>query len=129
MGTAQLLAIGDPKVFQFDHAMDSRNWIGVWETERVGYSAIPYLIGNFYADPLHDTPQWRLWHQQSHWDTVYRPSKPMGPFSTPVGQPLWMSGPSEPKQRDWWIFANHQEHYLVAQNQAQNTWDLYFPFW
>jgi hypothetical protein len=129
MSAAQLLHIGDPKVFQFDHAMSHRPWIGVWETERQGYSTIPYLTGTFYKDPLHDTPDWRLWHQQAHWDTFYRPSKPMGPFGTPSGQILWMSGPSDPKQAAWWVFLNHQEHHLAEADLANGQYDQYYPYW
>jgi hypothetical protein len=129
MATSGLMYIGDPKVFSFDHAMNHRPWIGVWGPERQSYSTIPYLLGRFYKDPLHDEPQWRLWHQTAHWDTVYRPSNPAGPFSTPVGQPLWLSGPSEPNQTKWWLFMNWQEHVLVEANQAQNQNDFYYPYW
>lgn len=126
--TSRLLYVGDPVVYGFEHAMDHRLWIGLRGDDRSGYSIIPYWIGQRYGDELHDVPEWRLNHQVAHWDALYPPADPMGPFSAPVGQVLWMSGPSDPTAK-WWEFANHQEHYLAAQNIAENQFTLYYPFW
>ena len=130
MSTAQLLEISDPVTYGFDHAMNHRPWIGVWSSERQGYAQIPYWVGQRYGDPVHDTPEWRLRHAQAHWDTLYAPADPVGPFSAPVGQNLWWTGPSsKPDQSKWWVFANWQEHVLVEQNMAKNQYELFFPFW
>lgn len=131
MTEATLLEInGDGRVWTFEHAMAHRPWVGTWTLEyRGNYSAVPYLIGNHYKEPLPDTDDWRLWHQQSHWDSLNAPPSPMGPFTAPVTQVLWMSGPSDPDQRKWWTFANFQEHTLASQNIAQNAFPLAYPFW
>jgi hypothetical protein len=126
----QLLQYTDPVIFSFEHAMNSRPWIGVWSDKRRGYSGIPYWIGHHYADPVHDTPEWRLIHAQSHTDTLYAPPDPIGPFTAPVPKVLDLSGPTAaPESAAWWVFNNWNEHYLTEQNMAQNQWQLYFPFW
>lgn len=125
MPISRLLYYGDPATFQFEHAMDHRPWIGVWESERQGYTSIPYFID------APDSPAWRLNHQQAHWDTVYAPPKPTGPFAAPIGQDLLINGPTGPTSNaaTWWTFANHAEHYAVSRTMAENEWDFYYPFW
>jgi hypothetical protein len=130
VSTATLLTYpSDPRAqswWAFDHAQNHKPWVGVWQTERLGYSTIPYRIGNFWKDS--DNPSWRLNHWQAHCDTVSRQSRPMGPFTAPIGQDLLHSGPTDPVNGKSWVFANHVEHKLVEDNQATNGWPFFYPF-
>jgi hypothetical protein len=130
MSTATLLTYPtDPRAqswWSFEHGQTHKPWIAVWETERAGYTTIPYLVGNAWANP--DNPSWRLNHSFAHKDTVSRESRPMGPFTSPIGQDLLHTGPTDPTNGKFWVFANHVEHKLVEDNQATNGWPFYYPF-
>jgi hypothetical protein len=113
--------------FDFEHAQDHRTWLSVWGNNRVGLSTLPYWLPN---SGLPDKTDWRLRHQQAHNDTLFKPASPIGPFSAPIGQNIRESGPTDPdKMRAaFWTFANHHEHFLVADNIAQNQPQIFYPF-
>lgn len=138
MSRANLLHMGDTPaqqaVFAFEHAMAHRNAFGVMSPLN-RFSVLPYFI-----DPMRkDAPaqKWNLNHQQAHNDALqHLPSE----FGSPtvglfIGQNLIDTDLNDPRQRQWWIFQNHQEHYIGGNTILPNVnfpppapqW--VFPFW
>jgi hypothetical protein len=139
MARVSLLHMGDGlgqrAAFEFEHAMAHRNALGVM-SPLTRFSVIPYLI-----DPMQHgnrpAGKWSLNHQQAHDDALrYLPSQ----FGSAdrglyIGQDLVDSNLDNPRQRTWWIFQNHMEHYIGGSTIIPNVpipppapqW--VYPFW
>ena len=103
---ASLLNMVDPLAFQFDHEMAHRYW--QQEQGPTGLQA-PYFV---MPEPYND--DWKLRHQYAHLDALSPapPPTPLGKFGPPIPQNLTDVNLADPNQRDWWIFANHMEHWV-----------------
>ena len=127
MGTETLLHLGDGlgqrANFQFDHAMSHRT---IWGhmAPLTGYSALPYFL-----DPLNNIPPWHREHQQAHDDFLSALPAAYGweIFAMQAPQPnLIDTNLDKPEQRTWWLFVNHQAHY-VAETTLSGT--STYQFW
>jgi hypothetical protein len=123
MSTANLLVMPDETnerslaAFQFDHAMAHRAYFAVM-APLTRFSAIPYFVEPVLAPPPpYAAGMWMLKHQQAHTDfTNSLPPNYMAPkvgFGIQSNQPMVDSDLSDPENRAWFTFVNHQEHYLA----------------
>lgn len=131
MSIATLLIKTDEATFAFEHAMATRNYLGVmWPLTQ--FSVLPYLI-----DPEYDTQEpatkWHLNHQQAHNDVLatlpaYREAEVhIGAYN---GQILSESDLSNQDELTWWTFANEREHYVLNDTLLPiEVTEWRFPFW
>lgn len=111
MSRVVLLNSRDPW-FAFDHAMAHRNGLGVMAPlDR--FSVVPYLL-----DPMSDISipggSWHLDHQQAHNDALANLPSQFGAATVGlhIGGILRDYDLDNTRQRLWWEFQNHQEHYV-----------------
>ena len=115
--------------------MAHRNGLGVMSPlDR--FSAIPYLL-----DPMQDisTPGsgWHLDHQQAHNDAMdYLPTEfGASTVGLRIGGILRDYDLDDERQRKWWEFQNHMEHYVGANSISPNVYlpppaiQWTYPFW
>lgn len=105
----------DQSAFAFDHAMAHRNYLQVM-APLSGWSAIPYFI-----DPMPSSETavraslWHLDHQVAHND--FNEALPSNwnqdTQGIPTTQILVDSDLGNSGSLAWWLFANHQEHYVA----------------
>lgn len=145
MALASLLVLGEPRAFAFEHAMWHRASLGAMPNLSY-YSIVPYLL-----DPQQNTGIWHLNHNQAHSDALGPTISPQPPV---VGVPpapsrlqeVWpitginqaLMGIPYPQnyldndltkkgQLAWWIFTNHNEHF-VTQASIPLQSPLTYPF-
>jgi len=119
------------KAFAFDHAMRHRENLGAM-SPLTRFSLLPYFI-----DPEKNTPFWHLVHGQAHidftetlpfwWDLPDPSLWPNNGVGIPSRQPLVDTNLDNSQKRNWWEFANNQEH-MIAEASLTNA-TLTYPFW
>jgi hypothetical protein len=125
----------DDPWFPWDHAFAHRNALGVMSPlDR--FSSIPYFI-----DPMQDiaTPgsMWHLDHQSAHNDALANLPTEFGASTVGlfIGQNLRDTDLDDPRQRLWWTFQNHMEHYVGGNTITPNVQfpppapQWVYPFW
>jgi hypothetical protein len=138
MARVSLLHMGDGlgqrAAFELEHAMAHRNALGIINP-LTRFSVIPYFI-----DPMQlqrPAQKWNLNHQQAHNDALTHLPAEFGASTVGlfVGQNLVDTDMTNERQRKWWIFQNHMEHYVGGNTILPNVifpppapqW--IFPFW
>jgi hypothetical protein len=116
MARVSLLRMGDGlgqrAAFELEHAMAHRNALGVM-APLPRFSVIPYLVEPMQVG-ARPTTQWHLNHQQAHDDALSNLPSQFGSTSIGlrIGRDLADYNLEDPRQRTWWIFQNHMEHYI-----------------
>ena len=134
MSGANLLYIGDPKTFVFEHMMAHRNYFAVM-SPLTRFSVLPYLL-----DPMPvSVPiagDWMLDHQQAHNDALNHVPVHFGVATVglAVGQILMDTDLNNASQRAWWTFQNHMEHYIANSTVLPHAFvptgvEWVYPFW
>jgi hypothetical protein len=138
MAQASLLSRRD-SWFAFEHAMQHRALLGVL-AELNGFSLAPYFIEPEQGVDRHAN-KWHLDHQQAHNDAntdlpsqYYWPKGSKPTFGLRIGQNLIDTRMADERQRRWWEFENHTEHYdaslkvlPAASPKPAPQWK--YPFW
>jgi hypothetical protein len=100
------------------------------------FSVIPYFI-----DPEQNvgTPgsMWHLDHQTSHNDALQHLPTEFGAATVGlfIGQNLRDTNLDDARQRTWWTFQNHMEHYVGGDTILPNVYlpppaiQWQYPFW
>lgn len=134
MSRAALLNMDDP-AFGFYHAMAHRNAFGVMSPLN-RFSVLPYFIDPWLGDSG-AARKWNLNHQQAHNDALQNLPEYFGATSIGlrIGGNLIDSDLNNPRQRKWFEFQNHQEHYVGGDVILPNVQfpppapQWVYPFW
>jgi hypothetical protein len=125
MSLASLLVLNDSPNeqanFAFEHMMSHRQFLGAM-APLTRFSVLPYNL-----DPFHDNKMWLRRHQTAQtdaistvptWGLINPPEGPPYPGTLTVSAPenklLEVTDWSNARQRAWFVFANHQEHYVTT---------------
>jgi hypothetical protein len=101
------------------------------------FSILPYLIDPMLENTAIPAGPWNLRHQQAHNDALQNLPTSFGAATVGlfIGQNIRDTDLDDPRQRTWWTFQNHMEHY-VGGNTLSPTEQLpppapqwVYPFW
>jgi hypothetical protein len=136
--------LGAAETFAFEHAMAHRNYLGQM-APLTRFSVIPYLLDPMIDNPSIAASNWHLNHQQAHNDALTSiPSYYVNPRTGEawpegetevglfIGTDLRDTDLNNEGQRKWWLFLNHQEHYVANGVTLPASIDpppQTFPFW
>jgi hypothetical protein len=122
--------------FAFDHAMGHRNALGVMSPLN-RFAIIPYFIEPMQSDIGTPGSSWHLDHQTAHDDALEHLPSYFGAATVGlhIGGILRDTDLDDPRQRTWWTFQNHMEHYVGGNTITPNVafpppapqW--VYPFW
>ena len=136
MSTANLLNLNDP-AYEFWEAMEHRTFLGAM-APLTRFSVLPYNLDPMPAYPGPAARFWMLNHQHAQTDAISTiptwgwpgPGFPPYPgtleISVPENQNLQDTHFTNPGQKTWFQFANHQELYVASTFLPPI---LEFPFW
>lgn len=112
MPTAILLNIDDP-LYDFQHAMSHRLYYAIM-SPLTRFSVMPYFITPM-PGAMPPATNWRLNHQRAHND--FANHVPADFSASRFGIPAWANlvdtDLNDPGEREWFTFANFQEHYIA----------------